>query len=112
MSAALIIRSGTRLKCTTVIWQCTSRFTLLDGDVSRIEGSHEARLRKRVLQREKLILGDRLGAGLQHRFRSDGRQVRSASVPEITFTIRFMQERPRYTRSKALRRRNTTVQVF
>ena len=40
--------------------------TLLHRDISWVAGSHKACLRKRILQGEKFILGDHVGACLEH----------------------------------------------
>lgn len=60
--------------------------TLLDGDVSGVEGGDEGGLGQRVLEREELVLGDGVGAGLEHCLAADGREVGTGDVPESQLT--------------------------
>ena len=56
--------------------------TLLNRNISRVGGRHKARLRERILQGEKFILGDHIGPGLEDGPGPDGRQVETLLVPE------------------------------
>lgn len=56
--------------------------TLLDGDVSGVEGGDEGGLGQRVLEREELVLGDGVGAGLEHCLAADGREVGARDISE------------------------------
>lgn len=56
--------------------------TLFDWNISRVESSDERGLRKRVLQGEQFIFGDRLRTSFEHGLRADRRQICAARVSQ------------------------------